>query len=434
MKPSTLALLGGSPINAKPTPRYNTIGAEEKAAVMEVLDSGELSGFVASADQYFWGGKQVRALEEQFKRHFGVKHAIGVNSATSGLHCAVSATGIGPGDEVIVPPYTMTATATAVLMTGAVPVFADIEDRTFGLDPESVRANITPQTRGILAVNLWGHGARLAELRAIADKHGLFLIEDNAQAADADYKGRKTGTIGHAAVFSLNRHKTIQSGEGGVVITDDDTLALKAALMRNHGEVIVEPMGVTDIVNTVGLNYRMTEIEAAVGRVQFGRLGGLNAHRQRLAKRLTDGLKKIPGLVPPAVEDGCSHVYYIYGIRYDEKAVGIPRELFAKAMVAEGFFLRAGYVKPIYLEPLYQKKICFGPNGFPFTANPRNANLSYSKGICPTVERLNDREILLTNLIYPPLEEEFIDRFLEAFDKIVANRDSLRSAAKAVSN
>ena len=432
MTHSKLALLGGTPVNSNPVPRYNTIGSEEKAAVMEVLDSGELSGFVASADEHFWGGKQVRALEAAFKRHFGVKHAIAVNSATSGLHCAASATGIGPGDEVIVPPYTMSATATAVLMTGAVPVFADIEDRTFGLDPKSVSANITPQTRGILAVNLWGHGARLDELRSIADRNGLFLIEDNAQAPDAVYKGRKTGTVGDAAIFSLNRHKTMQSGEGGVIITDDDRLALKAALMRNHGEVIVEPMGIKDIVNTVGLNYRMTELEAAVGRVQFGKLGALNAHRQKLAARLSEGLNRIPGFAPPKVEDDCSHVYYIYGIRYDEKAVGIPRELFAKAMVAEGFFLRAGYVKPIYLEPLYQRKICFGDSGFPFSANPRNANLSYAKGICPTVERLNDSEILLTNLIYPPLDEAFIDRFLDAFEKIVANRDALRGASLAV--
>lgn len=429
MKTQKLALLGGTPVNSKPTPRYNTIGAEEKAAVLEVLDLGELSGFVASADEFFWGGKQVRALEAAFKSHFGVKHAIAVNSATSALHCATSATGIGPGDEVICTPYTMSASATAILMTGAVPVFADIEDRTFGLDPKSVADNITPQTKGIMAVNIFGHGARLDELRAIADKHKLFLIEDNAQAPDAIYRGRKTGTIGDCAVFSLNRHKVIQSGEGGVLITNDDDIALKAALLRNHGEVIVEGMGVKDIVNTVGLNYRMTEMEAAVARIQFGKLGALNAHRQRLAKRLSEGLAKLPGFTPPVVEKDCTHVYYIYTMRYDAKATGIPRELFAKAMMAEGFFLRGGYVKPVHLEPLYQKKICFGPNGFPFTANPRNLNLSYAKGICPTVERLHELEAMQTNLIYPPLDEAFIDRFLEAFEKILANRDALRAAA-----
>jgi len=426
----TLALLGGKPINDQPIPRYNTIGAEEKAAVAAVLDTGELSGFIAYSGPEFWGGREVQAIEEAFERHFGVKHAIAVNSATSALHCATSAMGIGPGDEVICTPYTMSASATAILMTGAVPVFADIEERTFGLDPKSVEANITPHTRGIMAVNIFGHGARLDELRAIADRHKLFMIEDNAQAPDAIYRGRKTGTIGDAAIFSLNRHKTMQSGEGGMLITNDDRIALKAALMRNHGEVCVEGLGVADIVNTVGLNYRMTEIEAAVARVQFAKLGGLNDHRQRLAKRLSEALAKLPGFVPPVVEKDCTHVYYLYTLRYDEKATGIPRELFAKAVSAEGFFLRGGYVKPLYLEPLYQKKICFGPNGFPFSANPRNSNLSYAKGICPVVERMHEREAMQTNLIYPPLDEAFVDRFVGAFTKVLANRDALLAAQR----
>ena len=142
MSTSELALLGGTPVRAEPMPPYNTIGAEEKASVMEVLDSGELSGFVASPGEYFWGGKRVRALEEAFRERFGVKHAVALNSATSGLHAAVAANGVGPGDEVIVPPYTMSASATSVLMTGAVPIFADIDDRAFCLDPAAVEAAI----------------------------------------------------------------------------------------------------------------------------------------------------------------------------------------------------------------------------------------------------------------------------------------------------
>ena len=180
--------------------------------------------------------------------------------------------GIGPGDEVITTPYTMSATTSAILMTGAVPIFADIEDETFGLDPESVLANITPQTKGILVVNLFGHPARLQALREIADRHQLFLIEDNAQAPDAECGGRKTGTIGDIGVFSFNRHKVMQSGEGGVLVTDDEDLMTKAALVRNHGECVVDGLGVRDIVNTVGLNYRMTEMEAAVAREQFRKM------------------------------------------------------------------------------------------------------------------------------------------------------------------
>lgn len=422
---STLALLGGNPVNATPFPPYNTIGAEEKAAVMAVLDSGELSGFVATPNDQFWGGARVRALESAFRERFGSKHAIAVNSATSGLHCAVAAMGVGPGDEVIVPPYTMSASATVILFTGAVPIFADIEDSTFCLDPAAVEAAITPRTRGIMAVNLFGHPARLAELQAIAKRHSLFLVEDNAQAPGALCDGRPAGTIGDAGVFSFNRHKTMQCGEGGIVLTNNDRIAQKVALIRNHGEVVVEQMGVEDIVNTAGLNYRMTEMEAAVAGVQFGKLDSLNEARVALANRLTHGLSQFPGITTPAVRENCSHVFYFYVMRYDEAQTGIPRDLFCKAVQAEGIPLRAGYVKPLYLEPLYQRKICFGKSGFPFTASSRNADISYQRGLCPTTERLQDREIMLTNAIYPPLTDADIDRFVEAVGKVLANRDAL---------
>jgi perosamine synthetase len=423
----TLALLGGTPVNPFPLPPYNTIGEEEKAAVMAVLDGGELSGFVATPNEQFWGGAGVRALEAAFCRRFGTKYAIAVNSATSGLHCAVAATGVGPGDEVIAPPYTMSASATVILFTGAVPIFADIEDTTFCLDPAAVEAAITPRTRGIMAVNLFGHPARLGELKAIAKRYNLFLIEDNAQAPGATYEGKPAGTIGDAGVFSFNRHKTIQCGEGGVIITNDDKLARKAALVRNHGEVVVGGMDIDDIVNTAGLNYRMTEMEAAVGAVQFSKLDALNAARVALAERMTAGLSKLPGITPPAVRENCTHVYYFYVMRYNEAETGIPRDLFCEAVQAEGIPLRAGYVKPLYLEPIYQRKICFGKNGYPFTASTRNADISYQRGLCPVTERLQDHEVMLTGAIYPPLSNEHVERFVEAFAKVIANRNALLS-------
>jgi perosamine synthetase len=422
------AILGGAPLRPAGQQPYNTIGEREKAAVMEVLDSGELSGFVASPGEGFRGGAQVQALEAAFCKHFGVRHAIAVNSATSALHCAAAAMGIGPGDEVIVTPYTMTASATAIIMTGAVPVFADIEAETFGLDPVSVEANITPQTKGIMAVNIFGHPARLGPLKEIAEEHGLFLIEDNAQAPDALYHGAKTGTIGDCGVFSLNRHKVMQSGEGGILITDDDNIALKASLVRNHGEVIVAEMEVEDIVNTVGLNYRMTEMEAAVARVQFDRLPELNEWRIGNALRVSEGLSTIPGITPPVVADDCSHVFYLYCMRYDAETVGLPRDLFCEAVAAEGFYMRPGYLKPVYLEPMYQRKIALGPNGFPFTANPRNANLSYQQGICPVAERMEDSELVLTTAFLPPNTNADVDLFIAACNRVIENRDSILAA------
>ncbi|MSQ92713.1 MAG: DegT/DnrJ/EryC1/StrS family aminotransferase [Gammaproteobacteria bacterium] len=424
-KYDALALLGGPAVRPGGQKPYNTIGAREKQAVIAVLDSGELSGFVASAGPEFWGGTHVRALEAAFKQHFGVRHAIAVNSATSGLHCATLAMGLNPGDEVVVPPYTMSATATAVVMAGAVPVFADIEPQTFGLDPQSVRDNLTPYTKGIIAVNLFGHPARLNELRELADEHGLFLIEDNAQAPDAMCGDRKAGTVGDCGIFSLNRHKTMQSGEGGVLITNDDKIALKAALVRNHGEVVVAAMAVDDIVNTMGLNLRMTEMEAAVAGVQFDRLAELNEQRQVNAAYLTRRLAEVDGIAPPDVAAGCSHVYYLYAMKYDAEVTGIPRNIFCEALTAEGFYTRAGYVKPIYLEPMYQRKLAVGSGGFPFTASPRNASLSYRKGLCPVTERMQDHELMLTTVFQPPSQQHDLDLYVEAIHKVIAHREAL---------
>jgi dTDP-4-amino-4,6-dideoxygalactose transaminase len=428
MSSSTLAYLGGSPINTQPLPLYNTIGDEEKRAVMAVLDSGVLSGFAAQPNNDHLGGGVIRSLEAAFCETFGVRHAIAVNSATSGLHAMVAATRVGPGDEVIVPPYTMTASATAVLFTGAVPIFADIDDEIFCLDPASVEAHITPRTRGIMAVNLYGHPARLRELRAIADRQGLFLLEDNAQSPLAMIDGRYSGTFGQSAVFSLNRHKVMQCGEGGIVITDDDDIAARCRLLRNHGEVLVGALGIEDITNTIGLNYRMTNMEAAVAREQFRKLPGLTEKRIALADHLSARLADIPGITPPTVLPGYRHVYYFHTMKYDAGVTGIPRDLFVKAVCAEGFQLAAGYVKPLYLEPLYQQRICFGPNGAPFSFNPDIDENTYSKGICPVVERLQESDLMWTSMIYPPLTTAFLDRFVEAILKVLDNRDALLAA------
>lgn len=428
-KSNTLAIFGGPPVRAEPLPLYNMIGDEEKQAVMEVLDSGVLSGFAAQPNREFFGGPWIEKLEADYCARFDAKHAIAVNSATSGLHAALAATGVGPGDEVIVPPYTMAASATTIVYTGAVPVFADIDDEIFCLDPASVEANITPYTKGVMAVNLYGHPARLMELRAIADRHDLFLIEDNAQAPGATVNGVFTGTVGEFGIFSLNRHKAMQCGEGGVILCNDDDLALRARLIRNHGEVLVEAMGIDDISNMMGLNYRMTNMEAAVATVQLSKLDSINEPRVKLAGRLRQGLSRVNGLAPATVLDGYTHVYYFFAVKYDETVTGIPRRVFARAVEAEGFTLKAGYVKPIYLEPMYQRRLGFGKNGFPFSANPRSAQLSYSRGICPTCEALHDRTLMWTNITYPPLTEDDMDDFAEACAKVMRGRDELVAAA-----
>ena len=414
------AILGGTPENTEIFPPYNTIGKEEKDAVMSVLNSGELSGFVAGDIPEFYGGAQVKALEKEFCNKFNSKYAVSVNSATSGIYCMLMAMGVGPGDEVITSPYTMHATASSILQCGAVPIFADIEEGAFGLDPISVQKNITENTKGILAVNIFGHAAKLNELNNIAIENNIWLLEDNAQSPAGIAEGERfTATIGKAGVFSFNRHKTMQSGEGGVVITNDKDIAKRMMLVRNHGESVVGAWKMDDISNTIGQNLRMSEMEASVALCQIRKLDKLNNARIKLANRITLGLADIDGIEPPLVRDGCTHVYYFYVMKYDEDKIGLSRDNFVKAINAEGYYLRSGYLDPIYLTPMFKEKICFGKEGYPFIANSRNNEIKYEKGLCPIAERLNNEEIILTNIIYPPITTNDMDGFISAIKKVV---------------
>ena len=249
----------------KPLAAYNSIGAEEVKALEAVGQTGKFSGFFGAWCDEFGGGPIVQAFEVAWQERFSVRHAISVNSNTSGLIAALGAIGLSPGDEVIVPPMTMSATVMAPLIYGGIPVFVDMEPETFCLDIEKVAEAITSKTRAILVVDLFGHPAELAQLRTLADERGIYLIEDAAQAPLATEQGCLAGCVGHIGVFSLNCHKHIQTGEGGVCVTEDDDLALRMRAIRNHGENIVEAVEMVDATNMVGFNFRLTELSATVG-------------------------------------------------------------------------------------------------------------------------------------------------------------------------
>lgn len=407
-----LALFGGVPVVPCPLPVYNTLGEEEAEAVVDVVRSGCLSGFYGSWGEQFGGGPMVRRFEAAWAARFGVAHAVSVNSATSGLYAAMGAIGLQPGDEVIVPPYTMSATALAPLIYGGIPVFADVEPETFCLDVSAVEAAITPRTRAIIAVNLFGHPARLSDLRALADKRGLFLIEDNAQAPLAAENGTLAGTIGHIGVFSLNYHKHIHAGEGGVCVTNDAGLALKLQLIRNHGENVVEPLGMPDITNMIGFNYRMTELSAAVGLAQLEKADKHVEAREHLAHRLITGLNDLPGLTVPTIRPRCRHVFYALGFRYDAKIIGASREHFSNALSAEGFPHFVGYVRPLYLLPVFQQRVAFG--SYPFSLS----NITYPPGLCPVAEHLYSHSFLgFENCMVAPSEMQ-IDLLITAVRKV----------------
>lgn len=277
------------------------IGDEEREAVDRVLRSGMIAQ-----------GPEVATFEREFADHFVEgRTTVAVNSGTSGLHLGLLAAGVGPGDEVIVPSFTFAATGNSVALTGATPVFVDIESDYFTLDPESVRAAITPNTKGIMPVHLYGHPFLVDQIEAIAMEHGLAIYEDAAQAHGASWKGRPVGTIGDFAMFSLYPTKNMTSGEGGMVCCATEEVARNTRLLRNQG---METQYANEVV---GFNARMTDLHAAIGRVQLTKVGRWTAQRQHNASVLDEGLSAVAGVRTPAVGDGVTHVYHQYTVRVD---------------------------------------------------------------------------------------------------------------------
>ncbi|MBD3806058.1 DegT/DnrJ/EryC1/StrS family aminotransferase [Sulfuricurvum sp.] len=429
-----LAINGGKKLRTTPFPAYNTIGVEEEEAVLRVLRSGKLSTFLGTWHDDFFGGPEVRALESEWSKHFGVKHAISVNSATSGLYAAVGACGISPGDEVIVSAYTMSASATAALIYGAIPIFADIEEDFYCLDVKSIEAKITPKTKAIIVVDIFGQPYDAVAINALAKKHNLFVIEDAAQAPGAMLGDKYAGTLGDIGVYSLNYHKHIHSGEGGIIVTDDDVLADKIRLIRNHAEAVLSARGIHDkseLINMIGYNYRMTEIEAAIARCQLEKLPALLAQRLENTKYLNEQLGQIPCIKPTKIREGAKHAFYVHPLQFDAKVAQMHRNRFIDAVKAElpptllreesTVLLSYGYVKPLYLQPLYQERIAFGRDGYPFNLS----DITYPKGLCPTTESMHFDHLITHEFIRPGMSKADMDDVVRAFIKVWENRSEL---------
>jgi len=308
------------------------IGEEEKKLVMEVLESGMLAQ-----------GPKVAALEESFAEVCNVKHAIATTSGTTALHTALLAHDIGKGDEVITTSFTFIASANSILFTGATPVFVDIDPETFNIDPELIEDAVTPNTKAILPVHLYGYVCDMDAIMDIADRHNLVVIEDACQAVGAKFNGKTSGSFG-TGTFSLYATKNVMSGEGGMITTDDDGIAEKCRLIRSHG------MKVRYYHDMLGYNYRMSDLHAAIGLAQMQRLEAFKTIRQKNAKYLNE---RITSVVTPKVKPNYEHVWHQYTIRVDG---GRDRDAAVKQLHEDGIGTGIFYPVPVH-EQAYMRKI-----------------------------------------------------------------------------
>lgn len=372
------------------------IGQREKEEVLKVLESQMLT---------LLAGNVVSEFEKEFSQKMGSKHAIAVNSGTAALHVSLAALDIGPGDEVIVSPFTFIATASSVLQNNAIPIFADIDEETYTLDPDSVKDQVSEKTKAIIPVHLAGIAADLDPLREIAEEKDLYIIEDACQSHGAEYKNRKVGTIGDLGTFSFYPSKNMTTGEGGMILTDDDALAEQCRLIRHHGE----PSWY--VYNRLGWNYRMTEIQGAIGKVQLEKLDGYIKIRNDNAQYLSEGAKRIKGITPPHVPNYCKPAFNYWIGRFDPNVFGLTKDQFINKFPRS----KVLYPKPLYKVKLFQEKAAYS-HGCPWSCPFYGKEIDYNNLELLVVEKIS-REIFALD-IYPGVSRDTLDEFLHVMESL----------------
>ncbi|MGC9530030.1 MAG: DegT/DnrJ/EryC1/StrS family aminotransferase [Candidatus Bipolaricaulaceae bacterium] len=428
-----LAIAGGRPTVPEGLKvRWPLISREDKEAAMRTLDEEVLHGPYVP---------EVTALERDFAAYIGQRYCIATNSGTAALHMALAAAGIGPGDEVIVPAFTFLATASAVLHHNAVPVFVDIDPRTFNIDPGRIPERISPRTKAIVPVHIHGLPADMDAILAIARQHKLVVVEDACQAPGAEYKGVKVGNFGDLAAFSLNVTKNLPGIEGGLLVTGSKEYRDSANMLRMFGEDI--RAGEVRRYNAYGMGwmYRTHGMPAAIARRQLRRLDSYNATAQRNAAYLTEQLADLPGIVPPHVPADRTSVFHKYRVRLDPRAVGldVDREAFrgavADALRAEGVDVVRWQTRPVPAQTLFQLKEGYG-KGCPWSCLHYGREISYRAEDYPETVRLLADSLVICSEAYPiyaqPLElmRRYVDGICKVLDHIEEVVDRSRAPAK----
>ncbi len=370
-------------------------GAEELQVLAEVLQQ-----------EYQTNGPQNRAFQEEFAQFSGVPYAFTTSSCTTALMLAAQLCGLRPGDEVVTTPLTFASTSQAILSCGATPVFADVDPRTFNIDPASIASRITPRTRAIFVVHLYGQCCPMDAITALAADRGLAVIADAAHVVGGTYKGRPAGSLGDAATFSFHSSKNMTTlGEGGMLTTPRRDWAGRLPPLRSMGvnhEIehpapldywLPLPYDVDDADGYIPDNYRMSEAQAAVGRVQLRKVPALNTRRRAIARRYAEGLSGLPGIVTPYEDPECEHTFYLYGLIVDETRAGFTRDDLMRALFREhGVHTLSGY-PPVYWFTLFQKR-------------------GYVRGVCPAAEQVYSRMLVLP--LYARMTDDEVSYVIES--------------------
>jgi len=419
-----LAISGGKPVlERKDYKNWPVITEDDRRFVNEVLDSGIVAGGT---------GPQVVALQNEWKEFTGSKYCLTTVSGTSALHMALAALGVGPGDEVITAAYTFLASASCALHQNAIPVFVDVDPKTYTMDPSKLEAAINERTKVIIPVHIQGCPADMDPILEIAKKHNLHVIEDACQAHGAMYKGRMCGTMGHAAAFSLNNLKNLCGGEGGLFVTEDEDLLRKGDLVRYFGDEADEAtLRQKYNASILGYMYRNQELPAALARGQLRHLNENNGIRIKNSEYLTSEMGKIPGVIPPYCPPDCKHVYWFYAVRFDPKAAGMDAEprtfriAVEKALFKEGVLVGQWQNMPVPAQDIFQSKLGYGGSRYPWAINEaKGITYDYNADNYPVAKNLCDT---YTNIhaIHPPNGIDLLDKVLEGFHKVFDNLDEV---------
>jgi len=408
---SQLALFGGEKAKKTPFGTGKRFGEEELQQLREALEQNTL---------FYWSGKKVKEFTAKFAQKYEVPYCVAASSGTAAIHVALGTVGVTAGDEVITSPVTDMGSVIGILYQNAIPVFADIDPHTYNMDPKCIEEKITDKTKAILVVHLAGNPADMDAIMAIAKKYGIKVIEDCAQSYMSYYKGRLVGTIGDIGCFSLNDFKHISAGDGGMLIMKDEESYYKAFRFadKNYDRFSGDPMAMRKI-EFLAPNYRMNELTGAVALAQLDKLDEICCRRNAYGEKISEGIRDLPGIYIPKVEEGNKSSYWFYMMRINEREARVSRDEFSKALAAEGVPNQPGYIPTcVYEYDLFLNKNAYPGSDCPFGCKYYGRDISYYKGLCPVAEEvLNTAVRFAVNEFYT---DDDANEVIEAIRKVSA--------------